>query len=242
MLCSAVAGSAGPYNRGCSSIPKSQVDQELLHVGLCEVAEPPKGRSLGTGEVEMGSGRWEEMVISASALSLAGTAGWLDWRVRKIPNWLTVPALLVGLIMSLALGGMARVEGILGRRRHQLGCAAAVRFTPGLGCWRLEIDGGAGRFSRPEAGHRGAVGYVLIAGLMSVVEVIRQRKVRETLNNIWVLFVSVSTFQVNYARTITLDNPGLLKDPIRGGRGAFDRLVFRDRIDNSLFTPVGMTA
>jgi hypothetical protein len=56
-------------------------------------------------------------------------------------------------------------------------------------------------------------GTVLIAGVMSAIEVIRQQKVRETLNNLWMIFVAYSTFHVNNARAITLDNPGLLKVP-----------------------------
>ncbi len=57
------------------------------------------------------------------------------------------------------------------------------------------------------------LGTIIIAGIMSIVEVIRQRKVRETLKNLWVLFIAFSTFHVNNARAITLDNPGLLKIP-----------------------------
>ena len=57
------------------------------------------------------------------------------------------------------------------------------------------------------------IGTILIAGVMSIVEVIRQRKVVETLKNLWVLFVAYSTFHVNNARAISLDNPGLLKIP-----------------------------
>jgi hypothetical protein len=69
------------------------------------------------------------------------------------------------------------------------------------------------------------MGTVLIAGTMSVVEVIRERKVRETLNNLWVLFVVYSTFHVNNARAITLDNPGLLKIPF-GVAAAFSTGLF----------------
>ena len=57
------------------------------------------------------------------------------------------------------------------------------------------------------------LGTIFIAGLMSVVEVVRQRKVQETLKNLWILFVAYSTFHVNNARAFTLDNPGLLKIP-----------------------------
>jgi Flp pilus assembly protein protease CpaA len=57
------------------------------------------------------------------------------------------------------------------------------------------------------------LGTVLINGILATVEMIRQRKVLETFHNLWVLFVAYSTFHVNNARAITLDNPGLLKIP-----------------------------
>lgn len=44
-----------------------------------------------------------EIVILACALGLAAWAGRLGWRIRRIPNWLTVPALLVGLTLSAVL-------------------------------------------------------------------------------------------------------------------------------------------
>jgi hypothetical protein len=57
------------------------------------------------------------------------------------------------------------------------------------------------------------LGTVLIAGLMSVVEIVRQRRVQETFRNLVTLFVAYSTFRVNNVRAISLDNPGLLKIP-----------------------------
>jgi prepilin peptidase CpaA len=161
----------------------------------------------------MGTGKWEDMVISATALSLAGTAGWLDWRVRKIPNRLTVTALAVGLVMSAVLGGWLGLKASLEGAGISLGVLLPFVLLRGLGAGDWKLMGALGAFLGPNRTIVVLLGTVLIAGLMSVVEVIRQRKVRETINNIWVLFVSVSTFQVNYARTITLDNPGLLKVP-----------------------------
>ena len=89
----------------------------------------------------------------------------------------------------------------------------AIRADAGTGGGRLKLMGALGAF----LGFYGVLivlmGTILIAGLMSVVEVFRQGKVRETLRNLWVLFVAYSTFHVNNARAITLDNPGLLKIP-----------------------------
>ncbi len=40
-------------------------------------------------------------------ISLAFTlyAGWMDWQTRRIPNWLTVTGLCVGIAVNAALGG-----------------------------------------------------------------------------------------------------------------------------------------
>ena len=168
---------------------------------------------------------YKEAVTSVGALGLAGWAGWLDWRVRKIPNWLTVRALLVGLTLRTALwrwpGTKSSMEG------------AAICLTVllpfvlmralGAGDWKLM--GALGAFLGPLQAVVILLGTVLVAGLMSVVEIIRQRKVRETLYNLWVLFVAYSTFHVSSARAITLDNPGLLKTPF-GVAAALSTILF----------------
>ena len=40
-------------------------------------------------------------------------AGYTDWRSRRIPNWLTVPALAVGIMLGAVLGGWAGVRDSL---------------------------------------------------------------------------------------------------------------------------------
>ena len=35
-------------------------------------------------------------------------AGWLDRQTHRIPNWLTVPALLLGVAVHLVFGGWGR--------------------------------------------------------------------------------------------------------------------------------------
>jgi len=161
----------------------------------------------------MDSGWWEEMVISASAMGVAGWAGWPDWRVRKIPNWLTVPALLLGLIMNALLWRWPGLKSSLEGAGISLGVLLPFVLARGLGAGDWKLMGALGAFLGPQRIIVVLLGTILIAGLMSVVEIIRQRKVWETVKNLWILFLAYSTFHVNNARTITLDNPGLLKIP-----------------------------
>jgi len=160
----------------------------------------------------MDSGFWKEVVISASALVLAGWAGWLDWRIRKIPNWLTVPALLVGLTLSAVLGRWPAAKSSLEGVGICLGVLLPFVLMRALGAGDWKLMGALGAFLGLQVLFV-LFGTILIAGLMSVVEVVRRRKVRETLKNLLVLSLAYSTFHVNNASAISLDNPSLLKIP-----------------------------
>jgi len=161
----------------------------------------------------MGSGFSKEVVLSAGALGLAVWAGWLDWRVRKIPNWLTVPALLVGLVLSGALGRWLGLKASLEGSGICLGLLLPFVLVRGLGAGDWKLMGALGAFLGPQRVMVVLLGTVLIAGLMSVVEVVRQRKVQETFRNLLTLLVAFTTFHVNNVRAVSLDKPGLLKIP-----------------------------
>jgi prepilin peptidase CpaA len=151
-------------------------------------------------------------MISAGALGLAGWAGWLDWRTRRIPNWLTVPALSLGLLLSAVLGvpGLkSSLEGV----GVGLGVLLPFVLLRALGAGDWKLVGALGAFLGLQRLIIVLLGTVLIAGIMSAVEVIRQQKVRQTFHNLLMIFLAFSTFHINNARAITLDNPGLLKVP-----------------------------
>jgi prepilin peptidase CpaA len=161
----------------------------------------------------MDTGLLKEVVVSTFALGLAGWAGWLDWRFRRIPNWLTVPALVVGLSLSAVLWRWPGLKLSLEGAGTCLVILLPFVLMRGLGAGDWKLMGALGAFLGPYRVIVVLLGTVLIAGIMSMVEVIRQRKVVETLRNLWVLFIAYSTFHVNNAHAISLDNPGLLKIP-----------------------------
>jgi prepilin peptidase CpaA len=182
----------------------------------------------------MHSGLWKEIVVSTGALGLAVGAGWIDWRTRRIPNWLTIPALLIGLTVSALLGGWTGAKVSLEGAGISLGVLLPFVMMQGLGAGDWKLMGALGAFLGPSKTVVILFGTVLIAGLMSVVEIIRQRKVRETLSNLWVLLVAYSTFRVANARAISLDNPGMLKIPFgvaaAVSTGLFFVLIFAMRL------------
>ena len=43
--------------------------------------------------------------IWAFTLALTFSAGWIDWRTRRIPNWLTVPCVALGIGINSVFSG-----------------------------------------------------------------------------------------------------------------------------------------
>lgn len=161
----------------------------------------------------MYSGVGSQIVVSTLALAFAAWAGWLDWRSRRIPNWLTLPALIAGVgVNSVAWGwrgGKAALEGA------GLGLALLLPFVllRGLGAGDWKLMGALGAFLGPGKTVLVLLGSVWIAGLMAMVEMIRKRRVKETLANLLVLLHAFVTFGLRSRRAISLDNTGLMTLP-----------------------------
>jgi len=156
------------------------------------------------------------MWFAAQALTLL--AGWTDWRTRKIPNWLTVSGLLLGVAVNFVLwgwrntnwhGGKASLEGVA------LGLVVFLPFVLlralGAGDWKLM--GAVGAVLGPVLLLFVIFGSVFVAGIMSIVEVVRSRRIKETAKNLIVLVHGFMTFGVRNRPDITIDNPGLMKVP-----------------------------
>ena len=150
------------------------------------------------------------ILIGAELLAL--TAGWTDFRSRRIPNWLTVPALLVGVVVNTVLGGLTGLKtAVLGA---VVGLALLLPFvllrSLGAGDWKLA--GALGAFTGP--GHLVdlLLGSVFVAGLMALALVIYKGRLRQTMHNIGHILVSLVTFQLP-GRQVSLDNPDSLKVP-----------------------------
>jgi prepilin peptidase CpaA len=151
-------------------------------------------------------------LILAGTVLLAGCAAWTDLRRRRIPNWLTVPALLVGVIANTVLAGWSGLKtSLLGAT---VGLALLLPFvllrSLGAGDWKLA--GALGAFTGPGLLVDLLLASILVAGVMAVVLVIYKGRTRQTLRNIGHILVSLVTFRLPGTR-VSLDNPDSLKIP-----------------------------
>jgi prepilin peptidase CpaA len=151
-------------------------------------------------------------VILAGAVLLSVVAGWTDLRRRRIPNWLTVSGLVIGIAANTALGGWGGLKtSLLGAA---VGLALLLPFvllrSLGAGDWKLA--GALGAFVGPGILVDLLLGSVFVAGVMAVALVIYKRRVRQTIRNIGHILISLVTFQLPGSR-VSLDNPDSLKVP-----------------------------
>jgi len=146
-------------------------------------------------------------------LALTFLAALLDWRSRRIPNWLTVPGLFSGVLIHALIGGwhgtLFALEGA--------GLALLILFplvmlrALGAGDWKLM--GAVGAFVGPVMFLFVLLGSIFASGIMAVVQVLRMGRVTETLRNMLTLVRGFFSFGLRKNPEISLDNPRLLKLP-----------------------------
>jgi prepilin peptidase CpaA len=148
----------------------------------------------------------------ALAVLLALLAGWTDWRSRRIPNWLTVPGLIIGLTVNTVAGGWLGLKvSLLGAG---LGLLVLLPFvlvrSLGAGDWKLA--GAVGGFVGPVVLLDLLMLSIFIAGVMALGLVVYKRRLGQTFRNIGRMLKSLATFHMP-GPEVSLDNPQSLKVP-----------------------------
>jgi prepilin peptidase CpaA len=147
------------------------------------------------------------------AVILALIAGMGDLRNRRIPNKLTVPAFLVGVGVNTGLGGWHGLAQSLEGAGVGLGLLLPVVLLRGLGAGDWKLMGALGAFVGPNETITILLVSVFMAAGWGVVEMIRQRRVKATLGNLWELVHGFFVFGLRPNPNISIDTPPLIKLP-----------------------------
>ena len=124
------------------------------------------------------SGPWIPAVLTAIC------AGVLDWRYRRIPNWLTVSGLVAGIGVNTALFGWAGMKAALLGAALGLGLLLPFVLLRSLGAGDWKLAGALGACLGPRQLITVLMGTVLVAGVMALAVVIWKRRLLQTLRNI----------------------------------------------------------
>jgi prepilin peptidase CpaA len=152
-------------------------------------------------------------LIWGLALCLTLLAAVVDWRSRRIPNWLTVPGVFIGILMHAVISGWTGAKMSLEGAGLALVLLLPFVLLRALGAGDWKLMGAVGAFLGPVLLLFVLLGSIFMAGVMAVVQVIKARRVKETLVNIAVLVQGFVAFGLRPHPEISIDNPKSLKLP-----------------------------
>lgn len=153
-----------------------------------------------------------KMVVWGLTVLFAAIAGWTDLRSRRIPNWLTVPGLAIGIAAnSVASGWEGAKLSLLGAG---LGLGLLLPFVLirsfGAGDWKLV--GALGAFVGPGNLLVILMITIVVNAVMALIMIVWNKRIGQTLRNMGNLMASLATFHMPKPE-LSVDNPEALKVP-----------------------------
>lgn len=158
------------------------------------------------------------------AVFLAAWAGAMDWRYRRIPNWLTVPGLLAGIAVNTFMRGWPGAKSsLLGAG---LGLLVLLPFVLikalGGGDWKL--IGAVGACLGPTRLIAVLIGSIFVAGIMAIGMIIYKGRIKQSVGNMARMLRAFVTLHLP-GPEVSLDNPESAKIPF-GVAVAFTIIFF----------------
>jgi prepilin peptidase CpaA len=147
------------------------------------------------------------------AVLTAICAGFLDWRTRRIPNWLTVSGLVAGIaVNTVVFGWTGTKNALLGAG---LGLVLLLPFvllkSLGAGDWKLA--GALGACLGPRELAAVLMGTILVAGVMALAVVTWRGRLLQTLGNIMRLLAALFSLRMP-GLEVSLDSAESTKIPL----------------------------
>ncbi len=143
---------------------------------------------------------------------VAVVAGVLDWRFRRIPNWLTVSGFAAGVVVNMALFRWPGLKTALLGAGLGLGLLLPFVLIRSLGAGDLKLAGSLGACVGPHHLITVLMGTVLLAGVMAIIMVIYKGRLMQTLRNIVSMLAAFAALRMPGSE-VSLDSPQSTKIP-----------------------------
>ena len=146
------------------------------------------------------------------AVLVAIFAGFLDWRYRRIPNWLTVSGAVAGILVNTILYRWPGLKAALLGMGLGLGLLLPFVLVRSLGAGDWKLAGALGACLGPRPLMAVLFGAVLLAGVMALAVVIWTGRLKQTLINIAHMLAAIFSLRLPGSE-VSLDNPQSTKIP-----------------------------
>jgi prepilin peptidase CpaA len=143
---------------------------------------------------------------------VAIAAGVLDWRYRRIPNWLTVSGLVAGVAVNTVCYRWPGLKAALLGTALGLGLLLPFVLIRSLGAGDWKLAGALGACLGPRQLFSVLMGTVLVAGVMALAVVIWKGRLKRTLLNIAHLLAALFSLRMPGSE-LSLDDPQSTKIP-----------------------------
>ena len=147
-----------------------------------------------------------------AAVLIAIIAGVLDWRYRRIPNWLTASGLAAGVVINTVLYRWPGLKTALLGALLGLGLLLPFVMIRSLGAGDWKLAGALGACLGPRQLMSVLVGTILVAGVMALGLVIWKGRLQRTLRNIAHLVGALFSLRMPGSE-VSLDDPQSTKIP-----------------------------
>lgn len=170
------------------------------------------GACLPTG-ILLQSGPWLQTAPWILAGLVATVAGILDWRYRRIPNWLTLSGFAAGVAVNTILQHWPGLKAALLGALLGLGLLLPFVLIRSLGAGDWKLAGALGACLGPGQMLSVLMGTILVAGVMALGLVIWKGRLKQTLLNIAQLLGALLSLRMP-GQQVSLDDPQSTKIPL----------------------------
>jgi len=146
------------------------------------------------------------------AMLVALGAGILDWRYRRIPNWLTVSGAVAGFAVNTILYRWPGLKAALLGTLLGLGLLLPFVLVRSLGAGDWKLAGALGACLGWQQLLSVLIGTILVAGVMALGVVIWKGRLKQTLVNIAHLLGALFSLRMP-GSAVSLDDPQSTKIP-----------------------------
>ena len=133
------------------------------------------------------------------------TAAIFDGRWRRVPNWLTVPGVLLGIALNTILLGSEGLRSSLEGLGLALVIYLALFLLRAMGGGDVKLMAAVGAIAGGSNWLSIFVLTLLFGGVAAIILILARRRVRQTFQNMWLIIASLGSGQAPYKRNPQLD-------------------------------------
>ena len=154
-----------------------------------------------------------ELLLGFDALAVATTAAFIDVKQRRIPNWLTYPTILLGILLRWCFFGWQGLGSAVAGCLLAGGIVFLFYLVRAMGAGDVKLLAAIGSLLGPHAAGVVLVATAIAGGALALGYVFARRCVGTTLRNTGsaLLFHSWRGFKAH--PELNLDNPAALRMP-----------------------------